>query len=273
MKVIPKGGYGRVDKAVTGMNESAGLHHVRVWGLVDKDMRSGQDISNTLGKNIWVLTVWEIESLYYTTDAIRAVAGHQMKNKKITSHIGNLYRVLSNAYDVLKQEQDAKIVARDISRRKMRKESENKIGSMDANRKASLESKAPPKIIIEIEDSYFNDLDSFKADVNSAASGRNNEKAWNTLLKQYPIHKTSAFGTIANVLKLDKKGYENTLLFSSARKRSAGTQAQRIYQLSFWIIMSGRWIKIQISGVFFGEILEIKTKMSRLGTKNREFAI
>ena len=81
--VVPKGGHSSVDKSVKGMRASEDLHQADVAGLVDKDMRSDLAIQNAIDKNIGVLNVWEVESIYYSLEALVAVANHQIKKAQL----------------------------------------------------------------------------------------------------------------------------------------------------------------------------------------------
>ena len=197
--VIPKGGYSTVDKSVRGLRESESLHHAEVWGLVDKDLRSEQDIQNTIEKNIGVLNVWSVESIYYSIEAIEAVARHQVKEGNLRQGSADTQHILLSAYEILEDEEVAKIMASHRTFYKIRMDARREIAKITRIRLSEDEA-----FIIDVENPYPKELDNFHTAIE--------KKPWDALLKEYPLHKSDAFNAIARALNLDGKSYENILI-------------------------------------------------------------
>ena len=209
--VIPKGGYSQVVETVRGLCESRSLHHAEATGLVDKDMRSNRDIHNNLDKNVGVLKVWSVESIYYCIEAIGAVSRHQIEEGKIRKTlITTTPRILSSAYKVLTQKEVVSIIASHLAYCKIKKDAEDKIKKMDITKKELILGEAPSRITIDIADIYFEEWNSFVNAIKKAAGA--GSRGWVALLVDYPLHKSDAFHAIAKALNLDKKSYADTLI-------------------------------------------------------------
>ena len=91
ISVVPKGSCEEVQKAVIGLRDSQDSHHVEAFGLIDRDNREDEDVEELSKKGIFALEVYAVESLYYCSDAIAAIADQQAeslnedKNKLIES--------------------------------------------------------------------------------------------------------------------------------------------------------------------------------------------
>ena len=77
LSVIPKGSCNEVIRAVTGLRSSQEHHHVEAFGLIDRDDRQIDDTEKLAEDGIFALNVCSVESLYYCSDAIEAVARRQ----------------------------------------------------------------------------------------------------------------------------------------------------------------------------------------------------
>ncbi|MFI7598656.1 AAA family ATPase [Actinoplanes sp. NPDC049681] len=73
----PSGSCDHVIRSVTGLTSNENLHWVHAKGIVDGDGRSTDEIRTLANKGILVLPVSEIESLYYGSEAIEAMAEQQ----------------------------------------------------------------------------------------------------------------------------------------------------------------------------------------------------
>ena len=80
MSVIPKGNCEEVVRAVKGLRGSCEHHHVEAIGLVDRDDRTQGEINELAQDNVFALDVCAVESLYYCSDAIEAVACRQAES-------------------------------------------------------------------------------------------------------------------------------------------------------------------------------------------------
>ena len=77
LSVIPKGSCSEVIKAVNGLRSSQEHHHVEAFGLIDRDDRQPDETEKLAEGGIFALDVCSVESLYYCSDAMEAVALRQ----------------------------------------------------------------------------------------------------------------------------------------------------------------------------------------------------
>ena len=77
VSVIPVGDCDQVIDAVTGLRNSAQLHDVEGFGLIDADNRSDDDLTELSHRGIYSLNCYSVESIYFCSDAIGAVAKRQ----------------------------------------------------------------------------------------------------------------------------------------------------------------------------------------------------
>ena len=77
LSVIPKGSCEDVIRAVNGLRGSYEHHHVEAIGLIDRDGRTEGEVVDLAQDSVFALDVFSVESLYYCSDAIHAVAFRQ----------------------------------------------------------------------------------------------------------------------------------------------------------------------------------------------------
>ena len=80
LSVIPKGSCNEVIRAVNGLRSSQGHHHVEAFGLVDRDDRELDETEILADGGVFALDVCSVESLYYCSDAMEAVAQRQAES-------------------------------------------------------------------------------------------------------------------------------------------------------------------------------------------------
>ena len=80
LSVIPKGSSDEVIRAVKGLRGSYEHHHVEAIGLIDKDDRTEDQVSDLAQDSVLALEVYSVESLYYCADAMEAVARRQAES-------------------------------------------------------------------------------------------------------------------------------------------------------------------------------------------------
>ena len=73
-KVVPKGSFKEVRTAVHGIRNTDNLNWLRAFGIVDRDLRSNDDISELRSNGIYALPVSAVESVYYHPMVQRLVA-------------------------------------------------------------------------------------------------------------------------------------------------------------------------------------------------------
>ena len=74
ISVVAKGDSTDVIRAVEGVRGSQDLHRVEAFGLIDNDGRTPEDICSLSERGVFALDVYSVESLYYNTDSLDAVA-------------------------------------------------------------------------------------------------------------------------------------------------------------------------------------------------------
>ena len=80
LSVIPKGSCNEVIRAVKGLRGSYEHHHVEVVGLVDRDDHTENEVNELAEDGVFALDVCSVESLYYCSDAMEAVARRQAES-------------------------------------------------------------------------------------------------------------------------------------------------------------------------------------------------
>ena len=80
LSLIPKGSCGQVIRAVNGLRSSQEHHDVEAFGLIDKDDRQPCETQKLGEDGIFALDVCSVESLYYCSDVIEAVAHRQAES-------------------------------------------------------------------------------------------------------------------------------------------------------------------------------------------------
>lgn len=89
--IIPCGSCEQVISRTKAFTNTPSLHHCRVYGIIDRDYRSNEEISQLSKHNVFALEVAEIENLFLTEGVILSVANHLGKEEpeRIFSHIRN----------------------------------------------------------------------------------------------------------------------------------------------------------------------------------------
>ncbi len=77
LSIKPTGSCREVERSVVGLTGAAGLHWLNPLGLVDRDDRSDKEVEALAERNIFALEVSAIESIFYSGEAIAAIASLQ----------------------------------------------------------------------------------------------------------------------------------------------------------------------------------------------------
>jgi len=72
--VIPRGSCDQVIQAVRALRSNSQLHHLQVYGLIDRDRRTVPEISALQADNIYTLDVAEVENLFCTQELLALVS-------------------------------------------------------------------------------------------------------------------------------------------------------------------------------------------------------
>ncbi|GAF91284.1 unnamed protein product, partial [marine sediment metagenome] len=91
------------------------LHHLRVFGIIDRDRRTDEEIEKLKANSVFVLDVAEIENLFCVPELIEIVAENlELKPKETTE------KAIGFAFECLEEELDAQILQRAANEIKLR---------------------------------------------------------------------------------------------------------------------------------------------------------
>lgn len=72
--VIPRGSCDQVIQAVRALRANSQLHHLQVYGLIDRDRRTAAEIAALQTDNVYTLEVAEVENLFCTQEILALVS-------------------------------------------------------------------------------------------------------------------------------------------------------------------------------------------------------
>ena len=198
LSVIPKGSCIDVEKAVKGVRGSQDLHHVEAFGLIDRDNRDEEKVKQLAEGGVFALDVYSIESLYFCSDAIAAVANRQA---------GSLGHKASDMIKSVKQNALAALEQDDLAERMAARRCEGRVRDQILSKIPNWKSIKGNEIKVEItvDSTYEDELAHFKKLLV--------EKKLDDLISRYPLRESDVFDVIVKVLEL-KNGetYKQTLV-------------------------------------------------------------
>ncbi len=229
LSVVPKGNCIDVKRAVSGLRgPSCDLHHVKAFGLIDRDDRSEEKIQELADKSVFALGVCSVESLYYCSDAIAAVAHRQAES--LGSKADEMIELAEkNALDALKQNGLAERMAARRCERTVR----SSMMSQLPNWKELMGTDASSKISACVNSPCRDELERFRK---LATDGKLDD-----LVARYPLD-TSVFDAIAKALTCPKRKDYEQMVVTLIRKNDdlAKKLKQRISDLSSALEAHGR---------------------------------
>lgn len=202
ISVVPKGSCEKVQETVLGLRESCDNHHVKAFGLIDRDNRSDEDVERLAKKGVFALDVCSVESLYYCSEAIAAVACRQAESLGADSD-EFIEPAKQKAIEELKRN------AEQMAARRCERQIREQFLSEIPKWKSIMDNPNPDQpITISVDSSYTDYTDELNRFNQLVDSGE-----WDRLVARYPLCKTGAFGIIASELKCQhKKDYENMVI-------------------------------------------------------------
>lgn len=78
--IKPLGSCHKVFETTKSFNEQKEFHHIETYGLIDRDRRTGEEVTHIKNSNIWVASVAEIENFLLVEEIVKEVATNMMKN-------------------------------------------------------------------------------------------------------------------------------------------------------------------------------------------------
>ena len=214
MSVIPVGSCDDVIKAVEGMSNSSSLHDVEAFGLIDGDNRNITDVSRLTEKSIYTLNSYSVESIYYCSDAMNAVA--QRQDESLSRIADELVENAKNkALGELGKGKLAKRMAARLCERKVREELQFQMPDWK-----SIANNPNHTITLNTGKWYQEELYHFRQLLD--------DKDLEKIIARYPVRQSGALDSIATTFELNKLTYRETLL---ARVRADAELAEKLRQL------------------------------------------
>ena len=201
LSVIPKGGCHSVIRAVNGLRGSYNFHHVEVFGLIDRDDRPESEVAKLGKDNIFALDVCSVESLYYCSEAVTAVADRQAKSlgcesdEMIRMATEGTLDAINNADD-LRERMAAKRCERLVR---------SKVESLAPDWRTIKQSGEHLQFPASVESPYSDELTRFKELESSGDLGG--------LIARYPLRESNVFDKISQALRcIDRADYERMVV-------------------------------------------------------------
>ena len=201
-----------VQRAVEGMRDSQDLHHVEAFGLIDSDGRS-QEVVNALSqRGVFALDVYSVESLYYCSDALDAVAAWQAQS---LGRDPDAMResALQAAFVALEESG----LAERMAARRCEHLVRDQIASQAPDWK-TIRDQALTDFQISLKSPFHDELARFRELLNA--------NAFDQLVARYPLRDSRVFEAVAHALEFSKRElYEQTLI---ARVQSDDVLAEKL---------------------------------------------
>ncbi len=221
ISVIAKGSCSDVERAVIGLQNSKDQHHVEAFGLIDRDDRSEDEIRKLAEKKIFALNVCAVESLYYCSDAIAAVAQGQAELRN--DDPGEMIRkAMQSAMEVINE----KGLPERMSAKRCERRVRNKLQSRAPDWKEIQRSGEQRHICLTVDNPYVDELKRFQ--------DFTNDKRLDDLVARYPLKESRVFHEIAKSLKCEGRNAYERIVVSCVKKNGdlAFKLKQRIESLS-----------------------------------------
>ena len=198
ISIVPIGSCDNVIKAVTGLRGSQEYHDVESFGLIDGDNRSKDEIADLQVRNVYALSQYSVESIYYCPDAMNAVAQRQAES--LGADASRMVRAAEDAAvaSLSQSGVDERLAAR-LCERQMREEIRSQLPDWKSILKGNIFS-----IKVGTDGRLKEELDRIR----KLLKGRNLEQ----IIDRYPVRESSALDEITKQLSLSKTNYEKTLL-------------------------------------------------------------
>ena len=195
VSVIPKSGCRDVEHAVRGLRAAAEMHWLHVWGIVDNDRRSKEDIERLRDLGVYALPHFSVESVYYHPEIIKHIA---VRQAGVTGDDPTaLYeRAVTGAFQAIQAQKDHLIL--NVVERLVRQEI---FGELPTH--TDIQSNQPVEIRVDVAE--LRTIEDNKVDGLVAANDLEG------LLTYYPLRESGALTAIARGVGLSKAKYESAV--------------------------------------------------------------
>ena len=211
ISIVPKGSHSDVQKAVAGLRNSQDHHRVEAFGLIDRDNCSDDEVMRLAKGFVFALEVYSVESLYYCSEAIAAIAKWQ--SDSLAQDADEMFEsAIEAALDTLRGDDLAERMAARRTERMVR----NQIWSSLPTWK-DLKGKTQFDFQMKIDTAYSDELARFET---LLSNGELDE-----LVARFPLRESGAFPAICRSLDLSMQIYRQMLI---ARVRENDSLAKRL---------------------------------------------
>ena len=201
LSVIPKGSYHEVIRATSGLRSSRHHHHVEAFGLIDRDDREPDEIARLAEGGVFALEVCSVESLYYCSDSIEAIAHRQSESLERDPH-EMISAAVQNALSAISTESG--LPERMAARRSERRVA-SQIEKLIPDWRVIMGSGENLEIPATVESPYTSELAQFN-DLLKAGD-------LNRLIARYPLRDSSILDRISEAMRCkEKSDYERMLV-------------------------------------------------------------
>lgn len=195
LSVIPKGSCKDVEKAVDGVRGANNLHWINVFGLIDADDRTEEQLQKLLDKGVVAISSYSVESLYYRTEIIQKIA---MRLSEVSGK--NKEELYENATSKILENISAH--KNRLCSRLCEKQIRN-IAMSNLPRHQNIMNKEQFQINIDLNEQFIKEEEIFDDLI------RNNNL--NGLISRYPIRETPLINGIVSGLQINKDTYESAV--------------------------------------------------------------
>ena len=188
-----------VQRAVEGMRGSQDLHHVEAYGLIDSDGRSQEMVDTFSERGLFALDVYSVESLYYCSDSLDAVARWQAQS---LGRDPDAMRdsALHAAFKALHENGLAERMAARRCEHLVRDQIALQLPDWETIRDQALSA-----FQISLKSPFQDEVARFRVLLEA--------KAFDQLVARYPLRDSRVFSEVARALKFSKRElYEQTLI-------------------------------------------------------------
>ena len=216
LSVISKGSCNEVVRAVKGLRSSKEHHHAEAFGLIDRDDRQPDETDGLAIDGIFALDVCSVESLYYCSDAIEAVAQRQAMSLGCEPD----EMILAAKRNALKAISDDADLARRMAAKRSERRVRSQIENLTPDWRTIMQSEERIEIPSTIESSYPGELARFQELVNI--------EDLDGLVARYSLRESRVFDKVTQAIRcVDRADYERMVV---ARIREDDNLAHLIKQ-------------------------------------------
>ena len=210
LSVSPCGNCVDVERAVRGLRATEDRHHVEAYGIVDRDDLDDAAVDKLAEAGIFALAVRSVESLYYCSDAMQAVARHQADSMDLDA--ANLAG--SAKRDALAALATEEVIQRMAARRCERRMRDTVLSQLPDWK--TIRSATGPTIDLHVPSAFADEVAQFRR----LLAGED----FDALVARYPLRETRAFGAITTALKCASiRDYEQMVVVRTAKDDALAT--------------------------------------------------